>query len=89
MSETGDLDALSSRELHDRSVKRALQHGDLKFLWRLLESIPAAEQQAGAPGEGEADLINIAALLHDFVHSGDGAVADALRQDYIEYLKRA
>jgi hypothetical protein len=37
-----DLDQLSTRELHDRAVRRAEKHLDLKFLWSLLERIPAA-----------------------------------------------
>ena len=38
-----DLEALSSRELHDMAVHRAVRHGDVKFLWELLRAIPAAE----------------------------------------------
>jgi hypothetical protein len=81
-----NLDTLTSKELHDRAVKHAVRHGDLKFLWRLLEQIPAAEETAGTPGEGEADIVNLAALLHDYAHSGEGEIADALRPTYLDYL---
>jgi hypothetical protein len=81
-----NLDTLTSKELHDRAVKHAVRHGDLRFLWRLLEQIPAAEAAAGDAGESEADIVNVAALLHDYAHSGDGAVAEALRPTYLDYL---
>jgi hypothetical protein len=81
-----NLEALSSKELHDRAVKRAVRHGDLRFLWRLLEQIPAAAQAAGTPGEGEADVVSLAALLRDYAHAGDGSLAEALRPTYLEYL---
>lgn len=83
-----NLDTLSSKELHDRAVKHAVRHGDLKFLWQLLEQIPAAEETAGISGEGEADIVNVASLLHDYIHSGDGSVAEALRPTYLDYLAR-
>ena len=51
---TDDLDQLSTHELHDRAVHRAEQHLDVKFLWSLLEMIPAAETVSGAPALSEA-----------------------------------
>jgi hypothetical protein len=42
-----ELDALSSRELHDLAVRRALHHVDVEFLWELLRAIPAAEASEG------------------------------------------
>ena len=38
-----DLEKLSTRELHDRAVRRAEKHLDVRFFWSLLEMIPAAE----------------------------------------------
>lgn len=86
MAENQDLESLSSRELHDRAVKLALRHGDVKFLWRLLERIPAAAAVAGNAGESESDMVNVLALLNDYAHAGDGEIAEALRQDYLDYL---
>ena len=83
-----ELDALSSRELHDRAVHRALHHADVKFLWDLLREIPAAEEIAGHPAEAGADLTQVSALIGDAVGSGEGEVADALRPIYIDYLKK-
>ena len=49
MTEPDDLDALSSHELHDRAVRRALHHLDVGFLWELLRALPAGEAAAGHP----------------------------------------
>ncbi|WP_280407418.1 hypothetical protein, partial [Nocardia brasiliensis] len=80
------LDTLSSKELHDRAVKLAVRHGDVKFLWRLLTSIPAAEAAAGNLGESEADIKYVLPMIDDYIHAGDGEVAEVLRPFYLEYL---
>ena len=81
-----DLDALSSRELHDRAVRRALHHADVAFLWRLLRAIPAAEAMKGDIGESEADATKLSALIADALGAGEGEIADELRPLYIDYL---
>jgi hypothetical protein len=67
-----DLESLSSRELHDMAMRRALHHADVKFLWDLLREIPAAEEIAGSPAEAGADLTQVSALIGDAVGSGEG-----------------
>ena len=42
-----ELDALSTRELHDRAVKRAERRLDVKFFWRLIQEGTAAEAAEG------------------------------------------
>jgi hypothetical protein len=86
-SET-DLEALSSHELHDMAVRRALHHADVGFLWELLRSIPAAEALEGDVHESEADATKVSALLADTLESGKGEIADALRPLYIDYLTK-
>ncbi|PPJ28869.1 hypothetical protein C5E45_17490 [Nocardia nova] len=86
MSDVAELEKLSSKELHDRAVKHAVRHGDVKFLWRLLEVIPAAEAATGNIGESEADIKYVLPMLDDYVHAGEGEIAEALRPLYIEYL---
>jgi hypothetical protein len=81
-----ELEALSSRELHDMAVHRALHHADVKFLWELLRAIPAAEAIEGDEAESEWDAVKVSGLLGDAIDSGDGGVADALRPLYIDYL---
>jgi hypothetical protein len=83
-----DLETLSSRELHDMAVRRAVLHADVGFLWQLLRAIPAAEAIQGDERESEADAVKVSALLSDAIGSGDGGLADALRPLYIDYLSK-
>jgi hypothetical protein len=82
-----ELDNLSTRELHDRAVHRAERHLDVKFFWRLLQLIPAAETLSGDPGEGDYDIQSSKGLISDALHSGDGALGEALRPVFIDYLR--
>ena len=88
MTEPDDLDALSSHELHDRAVHRALHHLDVGFLWELLRAIPAGEAIAGHPDHAAADAVKISSLISDALDSGDDGVADSLRPLYLDYLKK-
>lgn len=83
-----DLESLSSHELHDRAVKRALKHGDVRFLWDLLRAIPAAEALEGNEEEAANDLTKMSAMIADSLGSGEGKEADALRPIYIDYLTK-
>ena len=88
MNTETDLEALSSRELHDMAVHRAVRHGDVKFLWELLRAIPVAEASEGEIRESEADATKVAPLIADALGSGEGEIADDLRPLYIDYLTR-
>ena len=83
-----DLETLSSRELHDLAVRRAVHHADVGFLWQLLRAIPAAQAIEGDERESEADAVKVSALLSDAIGSGEGGLADALRPLYIDYLSK-
>jgi hypothetical protein len=83
-----DLDSLSSRELHDLAVRRALHRADVGFFWELLRSIPAAETLEGDVREAGEDLTKVSALLSDALTLGDGNLADALRPVYLDYLRK-
>jgi hypothetical protein len=83
-----DLESLSSRELHDLAVRRALHHADVGFFWELLRAIPAAETLEGDMHEAGEDLTKVAPLLSDAITSGDGDLADALRPLYLDYLEK-
>jgi hypothetical protein len=83
-----DLEKLSTHELHDRAIRRAERHMDMKFLWSLLKMIPAAELVSGDEGEADYDLESSKGLIWDAVHSGDGALGEALRPVFLEYLRR-
>jgi hypothetical protein len=81
------LDDLSSEELHDLAVRRARRHLDVRFFWRLMERLPAAEAAAGELDEVEADMQRISAHIDDVTDSGRGEVAELLRPFYLEYLR--
>jgi hypothetical protein len=86
MTDLDNLDALSSHELHDLAVHRAVRHLDVAFLWELLRSIPAGEAAIGNPDEAGSDASHLSALISDAVESGEGALADSLRPIYLTYL---
>jgi hypothetical protein len=81
-----ELDALSSRELHDLAVRRALHHVDVEFLWQLLRAIPAAEAAEGHAAEAGRDVTHLSVLIDDAIDAGEGDVAEALRPLYLDYL---
>lgn len=83
-----DLEQLSTQELHDRAVHRAERHVDVKFFWSLLKAIPAAEMLSGDEGEADYDLESSKGLISDAVHSGDGALGEALRPLFLDYLRK-
>ncbi len=86
MATRDELDQLSSHELHDRAVRRAVHHLDVGFLWELLRAIPAAEASEGHDEEAGRDITKVTALLDDAIGSGEGDVAEALRPLYLDYL---
>ena len=83
-----ELDALSSRELHDLAVRRAVHHLDVEFLWQLLRDLPAAEASEGHDIEAGRDISKVTAQLSDAIDSGKGDLAEALRPVYIDYLRK-
>ena len=69
-----ELDALSSRELHDRAVKRAERHFDLPFFWRLLSEAPAAEAAEGDVESNREEVAHWSRQVLDVLrHDDDGA----------------
>jgi hypothetical protein len=86
MATRGDLESLSSHELHHLAVRKAIHRVDVEFFWELLRAIPAAEAIEGEEYRSTADLVKLSALISDAIGSGEGEVADALRPLYIDYL---
>lgn len=82
-----DLEMLDTKELYERAVGHAVRHLDVAFLWRLIESIPAAEAAAGDVPRAQADVMKLSALLTDLANLDEGPLAEALRPLYIEYLR--
>jgi hypothetical protein len=83
-----ELEALSSEELHDRATQHAKRHANVKFFWRLMQALPAAEASVGEFDEAHDDVQSLYGRLNDIRHSGQGEVADALRPLYIDYLEK-
>jgi hypothetical protein len=83
-----DPEELSTHELHDRAIRRAEKHVDVKFFWSLLQAIPAAEVIGGDAGEAEYDIQSSKGLIFDAVHSGDGKLGEALRPMFLDYLRK-
>lgn len=88
METENSLEALSSRELHDLAVRRALHHADLGFFWEVLRAIPAAEALEGDVREAGEDLTKVSALLSDALTLGEGNLAEGLRPLYLDYLRK-
>jgi hypothetical protein len=86
VSRREELERLSSEELHDLAVRRAVKHVDVGFFWRLLGAIPAAEAAVGRLDKAEADVGGLLARLDDISDSGKGELAEALRPLYLDYL---
>ena len=82
------LEELPTRELHDRAVKRAERHLDVRFFWSLLQAIPAAEAARGDEGEADFDIQFSKGLIKDALHSGEGDLGEALRPLFIDYLRK-
>ena len=83
-----ELDKLSTDELHDRAVNRALKHVDVGFLWDLIKAIPVAEAVTGHVGAAENDIMSVSNLLNDLVNSDEHELGDALRPIYLDYLEK-
>ena len=86
MATRAELEKLNGEQLHDLAVRRAAKHLDVKFFWRLIETLPAAEAAAGNMDAAERDLTWAMGHLDDLTDSGRGETAEALRPLYIDYL---
>jgi hypothetical protein len=82
-----ELDALPTRELHDRALEVARRRVDVGFLWRLIEALPVAEAALGDDQRSKVDVMRPLALINDLFDAGEGTLGEALRPMYIEYLE--
>jgi hypothetical protein len=84
MTTIEELDAFTTKELHDRAFRIAERKLDVGFFWKVFRAIPQAEAIEGRPDDAEADAHYISQWLGDFFEARD--LGDALRPFYIEYL---
>jgi hypothetical protein len=88
MASFEELNALSSKELHDRAIERAKKHRDIGFFWDMAKVLPAAEAAIGNEDQATADIFKIGSLFRDFFEAEDGDDhVEALRPFFIEYLE--
>jgi hypothetical protein len=89
MASFEELNALSSKELHDRAVDHAKKHHDIAFFWDMAKVLPAAEAAVGNEDQSTADIFKIGSLFRDFFEAEDGDDhIEALRPFFIEYLEQ-
>ncbi|MFC4566079.1 hypothetical protein ACFO4E_29845 [Nocardiopsis mangrovi] len=87
--DASELERLPSTELHERAVALARHRWDIRFFWRLLEAIPAAEAAAGNLDASDASIAQASGLVQEALSAEDDpGVQEALRPLYIDYLTR-
>ena len=86
MTSRGDLEALSTKELHEREIESARRRLDVGFLWKLVKALPVAEELVGDDERSKVDIVRPLALINDFMDAGEGELGEALRPMYVDYL---
>ena len=83
-----EFDHISTEKLHEDAVELARRRWDVRFFWRVLRLIPAAEAAAGQQEASEASVAQLSGLLYEaFSAETDPKVQEALRPVYISYLR--
>ena len=85
MTTFDELDALPTRELHDRAVKRAEHRLDVRFFWRLLQEGTAADAAEGDLERGEEQTAHWSRQVLELLRH-DEAALESRRPIYIDYL---
>jgi hypothetical protein len=89
MTTREELEALPIKELHDRALETARKHVDVGFLWEVVKALPVAEEAIGDDQRSKVDIMRPLALINDFLYDTDsGALGEALRPMYVDYLLR-
>jgi hypothetical protein len=87
MTSRDDLEALSTKELHERAIETARKRLDVGFLWKLVKALPVAEELVGDDERSKVDIVRPLALINDFMDAGEGELGEALRPLYVDYLE--
>ena len=80
-----ELDALPTRELHDRAVKRAEHRLDVKFFWRLRRRCLPGSAARGDLDDAEEDALHWSKQMLEVLRK-DEAALEVRRPIYIDYL---
>ncbi len=86
MTTRDDLEALPTKELHERAIATARRRLDVGFLWKLVKALPVAEEMVGDDERSKVDIVRPLALINDFMDAGEGELGEALRPMYVDYL---
>jgi hypothetical protein len=86
MTSRDDLEALSTKELHERAIESARRRLDVGFLWKLVKALPVAEELVGDDERSKVDIVRPLALINDFMDAGEGELGEALRPMFVDYL---
>ncbi len=87
MATREELEALPTKQLHDLAIDEARHRIDVAFVWRLVKALPVAEEVAGDDDRAKTDIMRPLALLNDALYdAGEGALGEALRPLYLDYL---
>lgn len=87
MASRDELDLLPTKALHDLAIDTAREAHDVAFLWQLVKALPVAEVIAGDDERAKTNILRPIALLNDFLFdAGEGALGEALRPLYLDYL---
>src|SRR3954451_4250349 len=79
-----ELEQLSSDELHDRAMKVARRHADVRFFWRILQALPAAEAATGDMDEAKNDVQSLYGRINDLRQLDRPEIEEALRPMYVD-----
>lgn len=84
-----ELERLNTEELRDRAVALARQRWDVRFFWRLMRMLPAAEAAAGDMEGSQASVAQASGFFYEALAAeNDPQVQEALRPVYIDYLSQ-
>jgi hypothetical protein len=87
MATRGELDLMTTKELHDLALDVAKRRLDVGFVWDLIKALPVAEEIADDDQRSKIDIMRPTAMLNDLLYdSGEGDVGEALRPMYVDYL---
>lgn len=82
-----EFDQTSTEDLREHAVELARRRWDLRFFWRLLSLVPAAEAIAGNEQASEASIAQLSGFVYEALSAEtDPGVQEALRPVYIHYL---
>jgi hypothetical protein len=80
-----DLETMTSRDLHDRAIGTAKAGKDLDWLWHLLRSISAGEDEIGDLEDSDMDVASTVSAINGYTRA-DRDLPDTLRSQYVDYL---